>query len=592
MMAALAVCAWLMLALYGGPIAAAEPKAGGTLKRVLILQSFGSDFAPYNVLSSSFRSELAQALGEPVEFHEVSVQGTNASDPALEDALVGYLIATGAQRRPDLVVAIGGQAGRFALSRRDVFPATPVLFAGVDQRFVRPDALTNYDAAVPVANDVPAVVENILQVLPQTGTVAVVLGSSPLERFWRAELGRELEPFESRVRLIWWDELSGHEMLARAADLPPRSAILYVLFHVDAAGVPHASPAILAGLHETANAPIFGLFDAQLGQGIVGGPLVPIGTVSRLSVDAATRILRGEPPASCRVPAVKLGPPTYDWRELERWDIPARDLPPGSTVRFRPPSAWEHYRWPILGGLSIIALLIGLVIGLLIQRAHRRVAQREVRALSQRLLTAFEDERRWLARELHDDLAQRLARLAIDAARLERDGSGPTRGVDLAAMRGEIISMSSDVHALSRRLHPSLLDNLGLAEALRAEVERFSEAESIAVDLQLEELADKPSPDAALCLYRVAQESLRNVARHARAKKAEISLRTRDGGVELEVRDNGVGFDPDAHRGAHSLGHASMRERIHLVRGRLAIRSAPGRGTSVAAWVPAGGGGS
>jgi len=581
------------LCLQAGPAAAGEPQADGALKRVLILQSFGSDFRPYNALSASFRSELPQSLGEPIAFHEISVHGTNSPDPAAEDALVGYLRALNADRPPDLVVTIGGQAARFVLSHREhLFTATPVLFGGADQRFFSPGTLTANDATVPAANDAPAVVESILQVLPQTATVTVVLGSSPLERYWRAELGRELQPFESRVRLLWWDELSGRDILVRAAELPPRSAILYILFNVDAAGIPHASPAILAGLHETANAPIFGLFDTQLGEGIVGGPLLPIDTLSRLCVDAAVRILRGEPPAQSRYPAVPPGPPVYDWRELERWDIRAADLPPGSTVRFRPLSAWAQYRWPILGGLSAIALLTGLVIALLIQRAHRRVAQREVRALSRRLLTALEDERRRLARELHDDLAQRLARLAIDAARLERGDSLPAGGVDLAAMRGEIVSMSSDVHALSRRLHPSLLDNLGLAEALRAEADRFASEEPIAIELRLDELDNQPSADAALCLYRVAQESLRNVARHARAKKAEISLRTRDGGVELEVRDDGVGFDPEERRGAHSLGHASMRERVQLVRGRLAIRSTRGRGTSVAAWVPVEGGGS
>ncbi len=243
-----------------------------------------------------------------------------------------------------------------------------------------------------------------------------------------------------------------------------------------------------ARLHEVASAPIFGLFDTLLGQGIVGGPLLPIETVSHLSAEAAANILRGEPPATNRVPAVSPGPPVFDWRELERWGIRARDLPPGSTIRFRPPSPWVQYRWPVLGGLSIIVILAGLVIGLLVHRARRRVAELEVRALSQRLLTASEDERRWLARELHDDLAQRLARLAIDAARLERADSMAASGIDLGAMRGEIASMSHDVHALSHRLHPSLLDHLGLEEALRAEAERFSGAESIAVELRLEEL--------------------------------------------------------------------------------------------------------
>jgi signal transduction histidine kinase len=150
--------------------------------------------------------------------------------------------------------------------------------------------------------------------------------------------------------------------------------------------------------------------------------------------------------------------------------------------------------------------------------------------------------------------------------------------------------MSSDVHALSRRLHPSLLDNLGLEEALRAEAERFADARSLAIELRLDELTVKPSPDAALCLYRVAQESLQNVVRHAHASRVEISLRATAGGCELEVRDNGVGFDPQKQRTGPSLGHASMRERVHLVGGRLALHSVPRHGTSVVAWVPLRGG--
>ena len=136
-----------------------------------------------------------------------------------------------------------------------------------------------------------------------------------------------------------------------------------------------------------------------------------------------------------------------------------------------------------------------------------------------------------------------------------------------------------------------MLDHLGLAEALRAEAERFSEAESIAVELRLEELQHQPSADSALCLFRVAQESLRNVARHARADRVGFSLRMAAGDVELEVRDNGVGFDLSSAGASTPSVTPSMRERVQLVRGRLAIRSVPDRGTSVAAWVPLEGGG-
>jgi signal transduction histidine kinase len=375
-------------------------------------------------------------------------------------------------------------------------------------------------------------------------------------------------------------------MLRRARELPPRSAIFYALLLVDAAGVPHSLQTALIDLHAAASAPIFGLFDHQLGRGIVGGPLVSIAEASHLSAQVAARVLAGEAPSANRLPPLGPGLPTFDWRELRRWGIRERTLPPGSTVLFRPLSAWSLYRWEIVGALALITLLAGLVVGLVVSGARRRRAELEVRALSRRLLTASEEERRWLARELHDDLAQRLARLAIDAARIERGEATAAGGVDLASMRTEIGSLSSDVHALSRRLHPIVLDDLGLEEALRAEAERFGASESIAVSLQLEELHGELAPDIALCLYRIAQEAMRNVARHARADRVEISLRLEQGGCALEVRDNGVGFDPQAERSGPGLGHVSMRERVQLVGGRLAIRSATGRGTAVRAWVP------
>ena len=143
------------------------------------------------------------------------------------------------------------------------------------------------------------------------------------------------------------------------------------------------------------------------------------------------------------------------------------------------------------------------------------------------------------------------------------------------------------MHALSRWLHPSLLDDVGLVEALRAEVDRFSKAESIPVELRLDEPVPELPPETALGLYRVVQEALQNVARHAAAGTVLVSLRPKLRGCELEVRDDGVGFDPE-RRPRPGLGLASMTERVRLVGGRLRIHSAPNRGSAVVAWVPLG----
>jgi signal transduction histidine kinase len=569
------------------PVAAAGDASRIPAKRVLILQSFGSDFAPYSVLASSFRSALGADLGEAVEFLEVAVTATAASNPQMESALAGYLESLEEQWLPDLALAVGGQAGSFVVANRQhLFSATPVLFAGVDRRLIPVDKLTVGDAVVPSDHNLPVLVENILEVLPRTETIAVVIGSSPLERFWRSELGRDFERFENDVRIVWWDDLAAPEVQRRAAALPPRSAILYTLFLIDGAGVPHANQVFLRSLHEVASAPIFGIFDTQLGEGVVGGRAMPITAISRLCADAAAAVLRGGRPSVSRFSAVTYGAPVYDGRELARWGIGDRDLPPDSTVLFRPPSIWVLYRWPILGSLGVIISLASMVVALNLHRVRLSAAEREVRGLSRRLLTAIEEERRRLGRELHDDVSQRLAGLAIDAARIERElQSAPARAAELCALREEIVALSADLHALSRWLHPSVLDDLGLVEALHAEADRFMRMESISIELQLDEPEPRLSEDSALCLYRIAQEALRNVARHAAAATVVISLRAKSGGCELEVRDDGVGFEVDRRQG-RGLGLASMHERAQLAGGRFAVTSAPQRGASVVAWVP------
>jgi signal transduction histidine kinase len=217
---------------------------------------------------------------------------------------------------------------------------------------------------------------------------------------------------------------------------------------------------------------------------------------------------------------------------------------------------------------------------------ERKQAERTARELSGRLITAQEAERARLARELHDDITQRLARLAIDAGRAECDRAGRGRTETMRELRDGLVRLSEDVHSLSYKLHPALLEDLGLVDALRAECERFSRQESISVGVKLEETPAGLQPDTGLCLFRVTQEALCNVARHARAEAVTVSLRPLDGGLQLVVTDTGVGFDPGHQRQRPSLGLSSMRERVGLLGGELDVESAPGHGTTIVAWVP------
>ena len=147
--------------------------------------------------------------------------------------------------------------------------------------------------------------------------------------------------------------------------------------------------------------------------------------------------------------------------------------------------------------------------------------------------------------------------------------------------------LSEDVHALSRHLHPSILDDLGLVDALRSECASVSRREGVAVAYRSDDLTATIPKDVALCVYRVAQEALRNVVKHAGTKEARVSLIGSDREFILTVQDRGVGFDVAGVRSREGLGLSSMRERVRLVRGELSVDSEPGQGTTVTVRVPA-----
>jgi PAS domain S-box-containing protein len=225
--------------------------------------------------------------------------------------------------------------------------------------------------------------------------------------------------------------------------------------------------------------------------------------------------------------------------------------------------------------------------GVLRDITQRKRGEEELHALSRRLIGAHEEERALLARELHDDVSQRLAVLAIDVGRAELDAADGTQAETMQTVREGLVRLSEDIHSLAYQLHPSILEELGLAEALRTECERRGRRGHLDLSVDVGPLPEVVSKDTALCLFRVAQEALNNATRHADATAATVRLREMDDGLLLAVADDGVGFDPDAPGRAGSLGLASMRERVRLVDGTFDIESAPGRGTTVVAWAPA-----
>lgn len=209
-----------------------------------------------------------------------------------------------------------------------------------------------------------------------------------------------------------------------------------------------------------------------------------------------------------------------------------------------------------------------------------RKSQNALRVLTVRLLSDEEDERRRVARELHDDFTQRLASLAIEMGKVELKVTAPFKSL-LQNLREQVVGLSADIHELSRRLHPSILDDLGLVKAIEAECRRYSSTEGLDVRFLSRGVPDVIEADIALSLYRIVQEALQNVLKHSRTEKAYVSLVCHGHALSLCVDDEGIGFDQEQVKGKGGIGLESMKERALAISGTLSVESQPGQGTSI-----------
>ena len=216
-----------------------------------------------------------------------------------------------------------------------------------------------------------------------------------------------------------------------------------------------------------------------------------------------------------------------------------------------------------------------------------RRQEQDLSKLTGRIIYAQEEELRRLSRELHDDLTQRLAALALDAALIEKElnTSQPQAVQGLKDLRTNLSEVAEEVHDLSRQLHPSILDDLGLVQAVQAECAAFTKKTGIDLSFTHHDFPDSVAQPLALCLYRVIREGLQNIAKHSGAAAASITLQGLSDGIRLLIQDKGIGFDSNEVKKKGGIGLSSMRERIRLVNGTISFKSKPGQGTEIEVFI-------
>jgi signal transduction histidine kinase/ABC-type uncharacterized transport system substrate-binding protein len=542
-------------------LASAPSNAQPAVRQVLLLQSFSRGNVGVDQFTSNFRVELDQRAEGPVNVVQVVV-GPTGSVGAPEQAVVDYIRSTFVDRpKPDLIVTVAGPAAVFARKyRQQLFPDTPTLFASVDQKYLGDLPLGDNETAVAAVNDYPHVIENILQLLPQTRQVFMVTGSGQVGQFWRRELENEFRRFHDRLTFVWFEDLSFREALLRTASLPDNSAILYIIFGTDGTGAAFADERLFAELHATANAPLFAGQSVYLGAGIVGGSLLSIDDLSRDTADVAVRLLNGESPGSVRVPPHVPGQPIFDWRELQRWGIAESRLPAGSVVRYRSPSLWQEYRYTILGAIGALAIQALLIVGLLYQRRARQRAELDSR---RNLALAADANRRQtmsaLTNAIAHELGQPLSSMIHNAHALQKmiatDRATPeTIGEILSDIRSEGIQATQiiDRHRTMLRSHQLDKKPIDLHEVI---------SESLALvahDMRARQIQPIVNLSSNPCIIRGDQvllgQVLVNLVMNAMDAMAEtppvrrrLTIRTevRAADVEVTVRDTGTGLPAD-----------------------------------------------
>jgi signal transduction histidine kinase len=386
--------------------AAIGPAAAEEHKRVMILHSVGREFRPWNEWAKYIRAELDLQSPWPLDVQEHSLVTARTADQNPEEPFVEYLRRLYGGQPPDLIVVVGAPAASFIQRhRKDLFATAPMLFTTVEQRRVRTSDLTEHDTVVAVIHDFRFLFESFLRIAPDTKTIAIINGDSPNEQFWQGEMRRELKPLEGRIEMRWYDKLSYEDLLKQTAMLPPHSAIFWYQMIVDGAGVAHEGDRALTRLYQTANAPIFSHDEAFYGSEIVGGPMhSPLAGATR-AAGVAIRILNGEKPGDIKTPSSSVGPPRYDWRELQRWKISERLLPPGAQIDFREPTTWEQYRWQIILVCAIILVQAALISLLLHERRRRHFAEVQSR---QRMNELAHTNRYSIAGELTASIAHEI----------------------------------------------------------------------------------------------------------------------------------------------------------------------------------------
>jgi PAS domain S-box-containing protein len=362
---------------------AADP---GRAKRVLMI-STGSRISPgFLAYERNFIDTLRRLAPARVEFYSEYLDIVRFPSKSYQRLFHDFLNEKYADQRPDLLAF--NFVGNLVVAEEflhQLFPGVKVLLAGLTDEEISEGQLGSGVTGIVQRTDLRGTMELILRLQPKTRRIIVIGGTADVDRLTLTRAEAAARSFTDRVKFDFWSDRSMAEVRRDVKTLPSRTAILLTRMYRDAAGGAFIPPQTAQLIAEVANVPLFVHGAASVGGGAVGGSVTDAPTLGKQTGELASRILFGASSASTPLVVREEGISMFDWRALKRWGISESHLPPGSVVRFRPATMWEQYGWYFPGALIIIAVQTMLIGGLLLHRARRRRAERELRENQQLL---------------------------------------------------------------------------------------------------------------------------------------------------------------------------------------------------------------
>jgi len=367
---------FLLLVLLNAPLLAQlETKP----KKVLVLASYGATAPVAHLwnrgIQSVFESENSNRIDIHIEYLDLNSFNDDDYIQLLRDNLRHKFL----KFRPDLVMPIYNRALGFVFEHRDdLFAGIPVVFAGVEQKFLDGKKNRLGITGLLSVNSYEKTLDLALKLHPDTKQVAVVSGAGKIGRSWGKNALEALRPFEDRIEIVDLTGLPMRTILGKVADLPAQSIVAYITLLVDGDGNRFTAPESASKISQASSAPVYSFWDLMLGHGIVGGYLSSAEEKGRALAELALRVLYQE--GKENLPTIRESNLKYmfDWRQLKRWKISEKRLPPDSIVRFKEFNVWDRYRNRIIGAFVLIVFQALVISYLLHQRRKRRRAELEI----------------------------------------------------------------------------------------------------------------------------------------------------------------------------------------------------------------------